>query len=718
MPALAMVEHDCRVEGCAADRAELAALLGACRSLRARQELQQWIDHHDERHPGGSFGVGDPAVTVDSLEADAAEMAALLKGCRRQRVRQCLQPWFDSASQKMRTLRNHSSEDLGAQSSNAAPLLKEQDLPIVVIAGARKTCTRRLLRVLSGRSAAEGGEEVAADGILETKYYTARVRYQVVDLDVELAATPDGAANSNLPDNAAAVILLWDTSRPETFACLRREVNARKSGAAEDEGRAAQPKGVQLCVAAEGPAGGDAAALQGTGLEAQVLEWCAEQGFEHLCCPCGDGDLEVLSQRLQGAGELRGGAGLLSADTDGTALRILEALECHAWPGMEMRRERGAAGAAAAGAAPEAGAAAAPGRAAPGAAAAGDGRLTMLPLKPDASLVVIAGAPSTGKRRLVRALADGLTLGGEERLAYGRLDTKYYSARVCYQIVDLEPEDARGESGGSSLPHDAEATILLWDLARPETLGCARRAVAALREQRPYDREGGEAEEEEEGVRLCVAVKGLGDGGAASRQEEALEEEALSWCAEHGFEHLCCAFDDSDLAAVRARLQVAREGSSAGLLERDTDGTALRILEALECHSWPGLTMKSQQGQGLQRGGAATAAAAAPAAELGAAAATRERAQGPGAGEAEAEAEAAAPAAPAMPGPAAAPAGRAQKKGVDADANAGEAIERLSDEIRAVRAMENDAERRQRACEVAMRLAEALGVDSDSEDGN
>merc|ERR1712151_588744 len=63
---------------------------------------------------------------------------------------------------------------------------------------------------------------------------------------------------------------------------------------------------------------------------------------------------------------------------------------------------------------------------------------------------------------------------------------------------------------------------------------------------------------------------------------------------------------------------------------------------------------------------------------------------------------------------------RAQARpGTVADRDVGpgavDAMENFADEVRAVRELKDDAERRERACQVAAGLAEFLGVDSDSD---
>ncbi|CAK0858394.1 unnamed protein product [Prorocentrum cordatum] len=217
--------------------------------------------------------------------------------------------------------------------------------------------------------------------------------------------------------------------------------------------------------------------------------------------------------------------------------------------------------------------------------------------------VVLAGARGSGQRRLLAALADR----DEEELERGaadgveaQLENRYYTARVRYRLVDIDRGSALLPGARDALL-SADALVLLWDLADPDAFSSARTAL----EEAGFPLAGGDSpdSDEEERVLLCVAVE---SGAAAAAAGEEAEEVARGWCAERGLEHLRCGLGVDDLEPLRRRRSRASSGAFGGLLGEDTDGTPLRILEALECHQWPNLQRRA--GGGAPGGGVAGSA--------------------------------------------------------------------------------------------------------------
>uniref|UniRef100_A0A7S4VKA9 Uncharacterized protein n=1 Tax=Alexandrium monilatum TaxID=311494 RepID=A0A7S4VKA9_9DINO len=554
-----------------ADAAELVAPVDGCRSGRSRRLLEPWL--RGRRGRPAASGREEPSPELPGLLRDRAEMLSLLERSGRRRVRRELEPWLGLLEGRIERLRG------GACGPAAtAPLAaSDLDLPIVAIAGAAATGKRRLMSALADlRPDARVAAEV--EGSIETRYYSARVRYCALSLDAE-GCSPGGVA---LLRAASAVVLLWDLVRPETFLWARRAVDALEAPAGDGSEAAEGPDRVQVCVAVE-PAGRSSAELVAEPVLERAEEgarvWCADSGFEHLRCSLSADDLLSVRLRRRGttAGDAGRGAPLLSSgsaaagndgvgeeDFDGTPLRLLEALECHLWPNLERRRAPAAAGAE---------------RPAPA-----------LPT------VVVAGDRGLGKRRLVEALT-GLRpeVGVSSGLpcAEGVLETRYYTARLCFVVLDAAEGDARRAVAG------VEGCILLWDPSRPETFASARGAY----ERCCSDTAG-------IGVRLCVSVR-PGTGAPA--------DEAGAWCSLGAFEPLELGLGDDGLGALRAHW---RGGggccrpllAGGGVADAEEDGGAGRFVEALQCHAWTGLVRRARPpaagDAGPARGGATASAPA------------------------------------------------------------------------------------------------------------
>jgi len=624
----------------------------------------------------------DVETRIAELAADKQELSALITLSGRKRVTRVLRSWLARAEKDEDQLRSSGASGRGSapaapaaadcQAEKAAqfappprgPDQQNSDLPVVLLLGAEGTGTRRLLCALTnhGLGDFEADAPVMVNATIETKYYTARVQYRIIDTEADVPNSDTLA----LIENASALLFFWDVARPETFVHVRKIGDALNFAAEGDSSQDGGVDRVQLCVAVEGPGAGDAAGPPASDAAGAALAWCAENCFEHLSCPLSDADLKAVRQRFQAAAEGSFG-GLLDSETDDNALRIVEALECHAWPGLERRAPP---------VAPRAGREAAP-----------DEEIASLgtssPSESPLPTVVVVGAMGLGKRSLVRALA-GTLLGtgtcGNNAVAEAVLETKYYSAQIRFRVLDVPIIDVGAQLTEVDDIRSASAIILVWDPAHPETWAGAQQAheahwpqasdneVCGADDAGTKDRSG---RSRAGPVRLCVAA---GDR-AAPRGAKA--EAVFNWCIEHSFEYLQCELGDAALEALARRW---RDGSMCGtpLLATDEGTNAERIVEALECHAWPGLKWKQRPALGE----GASAEVGATVDQLHAEQAASESAPG---------------------------AGRGREKA----AAAVESMEGMAEEMRQVREMTDEGRRRERACELAMRLAESLGEDSD-----
>ncbi|CAJ1461626.1 unnamed protein product [Effrenium voratum] len=235
---------------------------------------------------------------------------------------------------------------------------------------------------------------------------------------------------------------------------------------------------------------------------------------------------------------------------------------------------------------------------------------------------------------------------------------------VVYKVLALDSADQQQLDA-------AEAVIFVWEVEQSETFKLIQGLVR---------------DEEEEGpdrVQLCVAV------GADSEQLDGARE----WCIDHGYEFLCCPLGGDDLQSLKERSSAGDRRT--GLLDDVPENSILRLMEALECHSsWSSLTAKK------------------PAAAI----AVEPEQQQP-AKRAETNGYTPLPDAPKAKCDVSKPTGmeKVHDRIQDEDLAEADEFEKLAHEMKEVRAMEDHAARRDRACDLAMRLASALGVDSDSD---
>eukprot|EP00931_Biecheleriopsis_adriatica_P040656 TRINITY_DN23302_c0_g1_i1.p1 TRINITY_DN23302_c0_g1~~TRINITY_DN23302_c0_g1_i1.p1 ORF type:complete len:618 (+),score=147.08 TRINITY_DN23302_c0_g1_i1:35-1855(+) len=599
-------DHD--LDELAKDGQEMTCLLKSCRSSRLRSNLQLWVQERE----------------------DFSEMARLLKCCRSRRLAKELQPWLD----KHEVTRGTPQSAPVSRDAMVRPAVVESPTPLsgdgrpVVLLVGPEAASTLLLSVL-----ADGEDAV---GSLETRYYSAEVKYVLLDP----ATAMETDAQKALIESAEAVILIWDLAQPDTL----RAVTALLPGAApvdDDDFVEDGPDRVQMCLAVDGypfsSLGQNATVLDAAEDEARV--WCVENSYELLRCPLGQPDLEALKERRRGAQEGRS-VSLLAEDTDGSVLRLLEALECHsAWPNLR-KKEQGT-------------------RKTGTTATSSPARPQELPEQKALPMLLFAGLAGCGHKELASAIAGGDASVGTEV----ELETKYYRVRLLVRAVDIV-EGREFET--ASLFRDAAGLMLAWEEARPESFQVVHRTVALAAP------EEGEEFCNTWGVKL-LAVMGGNSATCTAGGTSTIRSEASIWCTEHNFELLCCSTESCDLEALSGRWRAA--GAGAKLLgdpanskgEDPASCGAVRIAEACECHAWPGLELKSQ-----------------------------------------AKAQDAVSKAKTQSG------GDNLCSDSKAEADV-EEFERLSEEMKQVRNITDEQKRKDRACDLALRLAASLGIDSDSE---
>lgn len=293
------------------------------------------------------------------------------------------------------------------------------------------------------------------------------------------------------------------------------------------------------------------------------------------------------------------------------------------------------------------------------------------------------------------------------------LDTRYYTA-----TLSLERSRIAGDDAGAPLEEGStEAVILVFDPARGETFTAATEWWSALLASNPGT-EGEESDglQQQQGqqpaVKLCVA-HGANDEGDdeenGSGGNGCWRAEAEAWCVDNAFELI-----EVSSSAPPPSSSSDDDGSTGGIA---------RLRDALSAHAWPGLVLKSPE-----EVEAARRAAVAEAEEKRKR--QRQKKEGGGANE-EGESEYGGAYVPPPPPPLAA----LHDEGDDdfdllvappspRGAAGAEGLEQLLRSLAAARAAAatlSDEERRERAAEMALRLAEALGIEdgeSEEEEGD
>lgn len=284
-------------------------------------------------------------------------------------------------------------------------------------------------------------------------------------------------------------------------------------------------------------------------------------------------------------------------------------------------------------------------------------------------VVLLVGDVAIGQK-LLKAL--GVPSSTESKdTALGVIKNKYYSARVQYRLVATSAATAEELE-------TAEALVLLWDRQKEQLKQLQALFPAETLDDGP-DR-----------VQICLAV----DAG------EGVEDAAREWCIDQGFEYLSCTLSGTDLEMLEQRCQQPAASRRTGLLDEDSENSVLRLMEALECHSsWPGMQpiastaekppAESQQPmaeEDAKRNGY-TALADATEAPKGKPADSKEPVQ----------------------------IEKVHDRIQDDDFAEADEFEKFAREMKEIREMRDHQSRKDRACDLALRLAASLGVDSDSD---
>mmetsp|Transcript_50249 Transcript_50249/g.92840 ORF Transcript_50249/g.92840 Transcript_50249/m.92840 type:complete len:354 (-) Transcript_50249:44-1105(-) len=251
-----------------------------------------------------------PPASMEELKADVAEMEKLLALCN-DRLKRELKPFLAKSEAQIQALQRAAADE---------------DAAMVLLLGPTSARARALALALATDKAAVDLDPAKQDvfASLETKYYTARLRMRVVDVEID---TVSSASAPSLGD-ADGLILLWDVQQPSTFTAITSYYVS-----ASPDGSHGERDAVRLCVAVlpdqcDGSEGSDEFVMH-------AAEWCADNGFEHVCCQLTQAALATARSRwLQQDSR---GASLLGEDEDESANRIVEALECHSWPGLQPR---------------------------------------------------------------------------------------------------------------------------------------------------------------------------------------------------------------------------------------------------------------------------------------------------------------------------------------------------------------------------------------------
>jgi len=155
---------------------------------------------------------------------------------------------------------------------------------------------------------------------------------------------------------------------------------------------------------------------------------------------------------------------------------------------------------------------------------------------------------------------------------------------------------------------------------------------------------------------------------------------AQSWALEKGFEYLSCKLDSKSLEAFGRGVEGGHR-----LLDESSQCSSARIVEALQCHAWPNMKLVKRND---------------PAASIAKEAEDEQHRQAKEVAKVDKFD----------------PPKRLDETTNKTAESAVEAIDHFAAEIKSVRNTTDEAERRARACDVAMRLAEALGVDESDSD--
>jgi len=317
------------------------------------------------------------------------------------------------------------------------------------------------------------------------------------------------------------------------------------------------------------------------------------------------------------------------------------------------------------------------------------------------------GAVGVGQQQLVCALSSTQTpepsTSGTNPFVGAMLDTKYYTAKLRLCAVDagvvvdpLSPKDP------VAVVRMAHAVILLWDTTRPDTLDSVCKLFVASGDVNPGPEKRGNPE-----VRLLVGIDGQASDTCNKHMESNQENTVHSWCDQHGFECLYCAMNTEELKTMSTNW--CSGGRGASLLAAENQGGAARIVEALQCCLWPGLEMKKNIGtahiEEQGESGNSSMEASKPNGVM------QQVGEMPGLSD-EPSSGSTAPSDIAKQGV------LHEKCCSASNDTSAESLEHLAEQMRTVRALGDDGQRRERACDLALKLAQTWGIDSDSEEEN
>lgn len=660
------------------DHEEMVHLLASVQSSRLSRELQPWLASKADEMKLSAGGACSRAL--EDADLDHEEMTKLVSQCSSRRLKQELQPWL---ARKAEELKKPSL--VGASDASVEAELDHEEMSQLV-ARCRSSRLRRELQPWLARQFEATRISSTYCASLPTILIVGapgvgkrRLMWSLAGKTSDTFEPSAGEAEVGIVTKyyraraRCCVVDIGDDASVDNVQQLLRIAHAvvlvwsdsqsmsfnciRDYFTAREDGRGGECFGwqrVQISVGVRASPAEDRSPVV-----SEAALWSLDNGFEHLYCSLEDADLDALRSRMLGEAKKQR-ASLLHSDNEDTILRVADAIECHAWPtcaspssvSREARTDAPA--------------------------------VTSQPQKDSsgAALVVVVGVSGVGHRDLAQALTGSeLDSRGCAEVA---LKTKYYHRRLRFQAIDLDvKKDDKEESANApvessstlSLLKAAEGVLLVCDVLRPETFTRVQQLYDTACPM-PCEENCEEFGEGIEAVQLCLAID-----NSDSPNEEDEEDNARVWCADHFFEYLRCPLRDDDLK--RARKRWSSGGRNASLLSMDDDDGIERIVEALECHTWKDIDLEDES--------------AIPD-----------------------DLDAAEKCAPDNDTKAAEAENGSAKHGPDKEdlgtEQAVEMMEYFTEEIKKVRDMPDDAHRRDRAAEIALRVAKSWGLDSDDDD--
>ncbi|BDA46154.1 probable alpha- and gamma-adaptin-binding protein p34 [Coccomyxa sp. Obi] len=178
----------------------------------------------------------------------------------------------------------------------------EMSIPSIFIVGSSSVGKKTLTLRITGSAP---DQEASGSWRIDTKYYTAHARIEFIK------CTSDTIQNSTCPD-CEALILLVDAQREETYRDVKEWLAHQ---AISPEVTLFVSNKSELLRSADG-------SVQRQSWHEEAQDWCCQQLFEYIEVSAAD---EAADQSL-----------LLDGDPQGVK-RVLEALEAHTWPGLQLK---------------------------------------------------------------------------------------------------------------------------------------------------------------------------------------------------------------------------------------------------------------------------------------------------------------------------------------------------------------------------------------------